>query len=74
MRNTGSRPGTARSRENAPLLENGRRTAALQAVTDCIIAPAAKKQIDPDSIARLAERVGAENAVTPLTWPLGGVS
>jgi hypothetical protein len=46
MRNTGSRRGTARSRENAPLLENGRRAAALPAVTDCVIATAAKNQID----------------------------
>jgi hypothetical protein len=56
MRNTGSRRGTARSRENAPLLENGGRTAALQAVTGCVIATAAKNQIDPDRNARLAER------------------
>ena len=56
MRNTGSRRGTARSREKRALLENGRRTPALQAVTDCVIATAAKNQIDPDSIARLAER------------------
>jgi CRP-like cAMP-binding protein len=37
------------------LLENGRRTATLRAVTDCVIATAAKDQIDQDSLARLAE-------------------
>jgi hypothetical protein len=37
------------------LLEHGRRTATLRAVTDCVIAVAAKDQIDSDSLARLAE-------------------
>ena len=37
------------------LLEEGRRTATLRAVTDCVIASAAKDQIDRDSLASLAE-------------------
>ena len=37
------------------LLEDGRRTATLRAVTDCVIAVAAKDQIDRGSLARLAE-------------------
>jgi CRP-like cAMP-binding protein len=37
------------------LLEHGRRTATLHAVTDCVIATAAKRQIDADSLARLTE-------------------
>jgi hypothetical protein len=37
------------------LLEGGRRTATLRAVTDCVIAIAAKDQIDRDSLASLAE-------------------
>ena len=37
------------------LLEEGRRTATLRAVTDCVIATAAKNQIDRDSLAHLAE-------------------
>jgi hypothetical protein len=37
------------------LLEHGRRTATLRAVTDCVIATAAKRQIDADSLARLTE-------------------
>jgi hypothetical protein len=37
------------------LLEEGRRTATLRAVTDCVIATAAKDQIDRDSLARLAQ-------------------
>lgn len=37
------------------LLEEGRRTATLRAVTDCVIATAAKNQIDTGSLASLAE-------------------
>jgi hypothetical protein len=37
------------------LLENGRRTATLRAVTGCVIATAAKDQIDRDSLASLAQ-------------------
>jgi hypothetical protein len=37
------------------LLEEGRRTATLRAVTDCVIAAAARDQIDRASLARLAE-------------------
>ena len=36
------------------LLEHGRRTATLRAVTGCVIATAAKHQIDQDSLASLA--------------------
>jgi len=43
------------------LLEEGRRTATLRAVTDCVIAVAAKDQIDRDSLARLAELHHREN-------------
>jgi hypothetical protein len=38
------------------LLEHGRRTATLRAVTDCVVATAAKDQIDLDSLASLAEQ------------------
>jgi Cyclic nucleotide-binding domain len=38
------------------LLEEGRRTATLRAVTDCVIATAAKDQVDHESLARLAEQ------------------
>jgi Cyclic nucleotide-binding domain len=37
------------------LLEHGRRTATLRAVTDCVIATAAKDQIDRGNLASLAE-------------------
>jgi len=37
------------------LLEDGRRTATLRAVTGCVIATAAKDQIDRDILASLAE-------------------
>lgn len=37
------------------LLEHGRRTATLRAVTDCVIATAVKGQIDRDRLARLAK-------------------
>jgi hypothetical protein len=37
------------------LLEGGRRTATLRAATNCVVATAAKDQIDPDSLASLAE-------------------
>jgi hypothetical protein len=37
------------------LLEHGRRTATLRAVTNCVIATAAKDQIDRDSLASLAK-------------------
>jgi CRP-like cAMP-binding protein len=37
------------------LLEGGRRTATLRAVTDCVIATAAKDQIDRGSLSSLAE-------------------
>jgi CRP-like cAMP-binding protein len=36
------------------LLDHGRRTATLRALTNCVIATAAKDQIDPDNLARLA--------------------
>ena len=38
------------------VLEDGRRTATLRAVTGCVIAAAASNQIDRDSLASLAER------------------
>jgi hypothetical protein len=38
------------------LLEHGRRTATLRAATGCVIATAARDQIDRDSLATLAER------------------
>jgi hypothetical protein len=38
------------------LLENGRRTATLRAVTNCVIATAAKDQIDQESLANLARQ------------------
>jgi Cyclic nucleotide-binding domain len=44
------------------LLEHGRRTATLRAVTDCVIAAAAKDQIDQDSLAGLAELHHREDA------------
>jgi hypothetical protein len=37
------------------LLEHGLRTATLRAVTDCVVAVAARNQIDEDSLASLAE-------------------
>jgi CRP-like cAMP-binding protein len=37
------------------VLEDGRRTATLRAVTGCVIAAVASNQIDRDSLARLAE-------------------
>ncbi len=37
------------------LLQHGRRTATLRAATNCVIATAAKNQIDRDRLARLAE-------------------
>jgi hypothetical protein len=37
------------------VLEAGRRTATLRAVTDCVVATAAKDQVDRDSLTRLAE-------------------
>jgi hypothetical protein len=37
------------------LLEHGRRTATLRALTDCVIASAAKDQIDRDSLTSLAQ-------------------
>ena len=37
------------------LLEDGRRTATLRAVTECVVATAAKEQIDRGSLASLAE-------------------
>jgi hypothetical protein len=43
------------------LLEDGRRTATLRAVTDSVIATAAKDQIDRTSLARLAEEHHAED-------------
>jgi hypothetical protein len=45
------------------LLEEGRRTATLRAVTNCVIATAAKYHIDRDRLAGLAERHHRENAV-----------
>jgi hypothetical protein len=44
------------------LLEHGRRTATLRAVTDCVVAIAAKDQVDRDSLARLAEQHHREDA------------
>jgi CRP-like cAMP-binding protein len=37
------------------LLEGGRRTATLRAVTECVVATAAKDQIDRGSLSSLAE-------------------
>jgi hypothetical protein len=44
------------------LLEQGRRTATLRAVTDCVVAVAANDQIDKDSLASLAELHHREGA------------
>ena len=44
------------------LLEHGHRTATLRALTNCVIAVAAKDQIDPDSLANLAQRHHREDA------------
>jgi hypothetical protein len=44
------------------LLEHGRRTATLRAITDCVVAVAAVDQIDRDSLARLAEQHHREDA------------
>ena len=46
------------------LLEQGRRTATLRAVTDCVIATAAQSQIDRDSLAGLAEQHHREDPHT----------
>jgi hypothetical protein len=46
------------------LLEHGHRTATLRAVTNCMIATAAKNHIDRDSLASLAERHHREEAGT----------
>jgi hypothetical protein len=45
------------------LLEQGRRTATLRAVTNCVIAAAAKNHIDRDRLASLAEHHHREDAV-----------
>ena len=44
------------------LLEGGRRTATLRAVTGCIIAVAGKDQIDRDSLASLAHQHHREDS------------
>jgi cyclic nucleotide-binding protein len=44
------------------LLEDGRRTATLRAVTDCVVATAAKDQIDRGSLSSLAELHHREDA------------
>jgi len=44
------------------VLEHGRRTATLRAVTDCVVAVAARDQIDRDSLASLAEGHHREDA------------
>jgi hypothetical protein len=44
------------------LLEHGRRTATLRAATNCVIATVAKRDIDRDSLASLAERHHREDA------------
>ena len=49
------------------LLEQGRRTATLRAVTDCVIATAPKDQIDRDSLAGLAEQHHREDPRTQET-------
>jgi cyclic nucleotide-binding protein len=46
------------------LLEDGRRTATLRAITDCVIAAATKDQIDRTSLASLAEQHHAEDPHT----------
>ena len=46
----------------AALLEDGRRTATLRAVTDCVIATVAKDQIDRGSLSSLAELHHREDA------------
>ena len=46
------------------LLEQGRRTATLRAVTGCVIATATADQIDRDSLAGLAELHRREDAGT----------
>jgi len=49
------------------LLEDGRRTATLRAVTGCVIATAARDQIDRDSLASLAEQHHREDPHTEGT-------
>jgi hypothetical protein len=44
------------------LLEHGQRTATLRAVTNCVIATAAKNRVDRDRLASLAERHHREDA------------
>jgi hypothetical protein len=44
------------------VLEHGHRTATLRAATNCVIATAAKRDIDRDSLASLAERHHREDA------------
>lgn len=45
------------------ILEGGRRTATVRAVTGCLVAVAAKHQIDFGSLARLAEYHHREDAL-----------
>ena len=47
------------------LLEHGRRTATLRAVTDCVVATAAKDQIDRDSLESLAGMHHREDSDAP---------
>lgn len=54
------------------LLEGGRRTATLGAVTDCVIATAARDQIDRDRLASLAELHHREDAAGPGAAPASG--
>ena len=51
------------------VLEDGRRTATLLAVTGCVIATAARDQIDPESLASLAERHHQEHPDSQAPGP-----
>jgi CRP-like cAMP-binding protein len=45
------------------ILEGGRRTATVRAATPCLVAVAARHQIDRESLARLAEYHHREDAL-----------
>jgi CRP-like cAMP-binding protein len=47
------------------LLEGGRRTASLRAVTDCTVAVAADSRIDQEYLATVAESHRREDSATP---------
>lgn len=51
------------------VLEDGRRTATLLAVTGCVIATAARDQIDRESLASLAERHHQEDPDSQAPGP-----